>query len=122
MRAAVGAHNMERMVHCLEAGPSNSSFPVSPHSGLEQEQKPSMALWASSATSVIGLSVDGVENLEQEGRESPGALPRLVLRGLVARLSHLPKSETECDVTPPGDAEPRSSIDDDNAEKLAANR
>jgi hypothetical protein len=25
---------------------------------------------------------------------------------LVARLSHLPKSETECDVTPPGDAGP----------------
>jgi hypothetical protein len=32
----------------------------------------------------------------------PGALSLLVLRGLAARLSHLPKSETECDVTPPG--------------------
>jgi hypothetical protein len=28
--AAIGAHNnMERMVHCLEAGPSSSSFPAS---------------------------------------------------------------------------------------------
>jgi hypothetical protein len=31
----------------------------------------------------------------------PGALPRLVLRSLVAPLSHLSKSETECEVTPP---------------------
>jgi len=38
--AAIGAHNMEHMVHCLEGGPSNSSFPASPQSGLEQEQEP----------------------------------------------------------------------------------
>jgi hypothetical protein len=38
--AAIGGHNMERMVHCLQARPSNSSFPASHQSGLEQEQEP----------------------------------------------------------------------------------
>ena len=58
------------------------------------------------------------EGIHSASRSSPS----LILRGLVAQLSHLPKSETECDVTPPGDAEPRRSVDDDNAEKWAANR
>jgi hypothetical protein len=63
------------------------------------------------------------EEARAQARDSgvlPGALSLLVLRGLVARLSHLPKSETECDVTPPGDAKPRKSVDDDRAEKWAA--
>jgi hypothetical protein len=78
-----------------------------------------MALWA---------SADGVEYPEQEREPWEGfrGFPELslvwFLRGLVARLSHLPKSETDCDVTPPGDAGPRTSVDDDNAEKWAANR
>ena len=40
---------------------------------------------------------------EPRGRDSRASRssPSLVLRGLVAQLSHLPKSETECDVTPP---------------------
>jgi hypothetical protein len=69
------------MVHCLEAGPSNSSFPASPHSGLEQAQEPQVALWTSPASSVIGSSIDGVEHLEREERApgtfrvGPGALP-----------------------------------------------
>jgi hypothetical protein len=33
-----------------------------------------------------------------------------------------PRAKRIADVTPPGDAEPRSSVDDDNAEKWAANR
>jgi hypothetical protein len=70
----------------------------------------------------IALTIKRRESPRRTFRVGPGALPGLVLRGLVAQHSHLPKSETECDVTPPGDAEPRSSIDDDNAEKLAANR
>jgi hypothetical protein len=61
---------------------------------------------------------------ERTPGDSSRGSPRLVLRGLVAQLSHLPKSETQngTDVTPPGDAEPRSSVDDDDAEKWAANR
>ena len=75
------------------------------------------------ASSAIRWSI-AIGYREQEEARAPdnfgvghGALPGLVLRGLVAQHSHLPKSETECDVTPPGDAEPRRSVDDDNAKK-----
>ena len=55
----------------------------------------------------ISLSTSKTKRGPRKGfRCFPGALARLVLRGVVARLSHLPKSETDCDVTPPGDAEP----------------
>ena len=78
------------------------------------------------ASSAIRWSI-AIEYREHEEARAPGnfgvghgALPGLVLRGLVARHSHLPKSETVCHVTPPGDAGPRGSVDDDNAKKWAA--
>jgi hypothetical protein len=66
-----------------------------------------------------------VERVPATGKSVTGDSPRVVLRGLVARLSHLPKSETEDGFrrnAPQGDAEPMRSVGDDNAEKWAANR
>jgi len=46
--AVIGGHNMEHMVHCLQARPRNSSSPASPHSGLVQARETQVALWTSS--------------------------------------------------------------------------
>jgi hypothetical protein len=77
--AAIGAHNMERMVHCLEAGPSNSSFPASPQSGLEQEQVESVV--GIVATLAIRSPASPQSGLEQEQVESVvGIVATLAIR------------------------------------------
>jgi hypothetical protein len=118
--AATSAYNMERMVHCLGAGPSNSTSPASAQSGAIPEYGSEWQVRQSDGPSRVNAANRKRREPRQGIQVIPGALPLLVLRGLVARLSHLPKSETECDVTPPGDAKPRKSVDDDRAEKWAA--
>jgi hypothetical protein len=84
-----------------------------------------VASWPLSATSAIS-SWRWIPRKEARAPRKgftvlPGALP--LWSSVVWWPSSVtsPKSETDCDVTPPGDAGPRSSVDDDNAENWAAN-